>query len=41
MDINRRATINKIQYGERGRTIDGEGEFLITPKKDIKVERTY
>jgi hypothetical protein len=27
MDINRRTIVNKIQSGDWGKTIDGEGEF--------------
>ncbi len=40
MDINRRATFNKIQFGDWGKTTNGEGEFSITPKKGAEIEGT-
>ncbi len=35
MDIHKGAKFNKIQFGDWGRTMDGEGEISITPKKGV------
>jgi hypothetical protein len=42
LDINNsKITINKFQYGDLGRTIDGESEFKLTTKEGDRVGGTF
>ncbi len=41
MDINNSKQLNKFQYGDLGRTIDGEGEFKFTTREGDKIGGTF